>query len=238
MDRGKWGWLIWCVYVWQVGVGVDCMSVWCVCVCVKLTLFWYSCYYHTWALLPLLPPLTHTLRRLFHPDDAVRYKATAGSGGILMTHNAVHWARKCLLSQGGPLTVANVTHHCHLAWPRGATVVVAWCIFDTRVNGTGCPLQSKRFLSRYTLCWHNWSWSLNKMCLNKIFGSFTTSYLDKLICDSKGCQFHKGQLSWSIKLQWVMELSWKYLIIIWTALSSFLITTTNTNIRLKSAPSG
>lgn len=46
-------------------------------------------------------------------------KATAGSMGVLTTHNAVHWTRMGLLNQGGPLTVADISHHFHLRWPRG-----------------------------------------------------------------------------------------------------------------------
>lgn len=49
---GRWG--------WELTVR-GCV---CVSVCVKLTLFWYSCYYHTWALPPPLPPLTHTRETL------------------------------------------------------------------------------------------------------------------------------------------------------------------------------
>lgn len=41
-------------------------------------------------------------------------KATAGSMGVLTTHNAVHWTRECLLNQGGPPVVAEISHYCHL----------------------------------------------------------------------------------------------------------------------------
>lgn len=41
-------------------------------------------------------------------------KATAGSSGVLMTHNAVHWTRMGLLNQEGPLTVADISHHFYL----------------------------------------------------------------------------------------------------------------------------
>lgn len=70
-------------------------------------------------------------------DVMLESKATAGSMGVLMTHNAVHWTRKCPLNQGGPLTVAEISHHRHdvtsrsTFWWRGASVLLAGAQMDS-----------------------------------------------------------------------------------------------------------
>ena len=130
MDRGKWGRLIWCVNVWHVGVGVV-FSFWggvrlWVCVCAFM--FWsWPCsdiaviFPHTHASPPPNHPTTPSPSQEPHRrlEMTVWGKATAGTRGILMTQGAVHWTGECLLNLTGQLAVADVTHHCHLTWPRG-----------------------------------------------------------------------------------------------------------------------
>lgn len=94
----------------------------CAYVCfpvVPLTLLWYNSYYY--------PPTSTTTTPLPpQPQEALSFGGCCKVEGHSWhhrdpnNHNAVHWTRKCLLNQAGSLTVAKITHHCHLTGPGGA----------------------------------------------------------------------------------------------------------------------